>query len=189
MPPPMYESKIGPFSAAVSSAAVGEGDIVVALLSTGTLVLATEINSKTPVLKPIAHTVPIGVTYRQVAVLGSNTVLVIASSEDPTESDYIVVFEVKETGDKAEVVMTGKISVPGADQLMRLNADLRSGVVLVEAVDGAVFQLESLDGASWTAEFLTQLPAPCPWIGSVEIGSDAESLQTVVIGLSDRNRL
>ncbi|KAJ3297896.1 hypothetical protein HDU79_001653 [Rhizoclosmatium sp. JEL0117] len=189
MPPPMYESKIGPFSAAVSSAAVGEGDIVVALLSTGALVLATEINSKTPVLKSIAHTVQIGVTYRQVAVLGSNTVLVIASSEDPTESDYIVVFEVKETGDKAEVVMTGKISVPGADQLMRLNADLRSGVVLVEAVDGAVFQLESLDGASWTAEFLTQLPAPCPWIGSVEIGSDAESLQTVVIGLSDRNRL
>ncbi|ORY52502.1 IKI3-domain-containing protein [Rhizoclosmatium globosum] len=172
---------VTPFRTTVSSAAVGEGDMVVALLSTGTLVLATEINSKTPVLKPIAHTVPIGVTYRQVAVLGSNTVLVVASSEDPTKSDYIVV--------QAEVVMTGKISVPGVDQLMRLNADLRSGVVLVEAVDGAVFQLESLDGASWTAEFLTQLPAPCPWIGSVEIGSDAESLQTVVIGLSDRNRL
>ncbi|KAJ3016298.1 UNVERIFIED_CONTAM: hypothetical protein HDU68_012277 [Siphonaria sp. JEL0065] len=186
MPPPMYETKLGPFDEAISSASVGEDDLVAVLLSNGSIVLAKDINSTKPILTPLGNQPPIGVSYRQIAFHNPSTLLVIASSVDSTSPDHVVYFGISEDG--TTIRDTGKVIVPSSVGLFRLNGDLRSLVSIVEAADGAVYEIENVDG-TWSAEFLTELPTPCPWIGSVEIGTDADSLQTVVIGLSDRNRL
>ncbi|KAJ3136558.1 hypothetical protein HK100_001597 [Physocladia obscura] len=196
MPPPMSETKIGPFPFCVSSVAIGENDILAVLLADNSIYLASNINDQNAsVIRRVKHSLPINgrlSTYRQIVYINPTTILLISSpinmsplSPISSVSDFVVYLELEDiTSNEIEVFRTGIIEdIPGAAEsgIMKLNGNLRNGDVLVES-------MQEINGI-WKANLLAEFPAPCPWIASVVIGSDADSLQTVAIGLSDRNKL
>ncbi|KAJ3242809.1 hypothetical protein HDU78_001127 [Chytriomyces hyalinus] len=186
MPPPMCEYKLGPFDACVSSVSVGEKDSLAVLLADGSIVLTTiQPNS---LLRKLSTAKPSGVSYRQIAFASPNTIMVVASFLDTAKADAVMYFDFvpSESGQEFLLLGEGEVSVPGAEVgIMRLQTDSKNSIV--ETAEGLVSQLQ-LSGGSWSAQILTELPAPCPWIAAVEVGKDYDSLETVVIGLSDRNR-
>ncbi|KAI9351477.1 IKI3 family-domain-containing protein [Obelidium mucronatum] len=182
MPPPMYETKIGPFEAAVNSAAVGEYDLVAVLLSNNSMALVKDINSDKPVTTSIQHEAPLGSLYRQITFHGPSTLMVIVSNSlDSTRGDCVVYFDIDVNSGK--VLDSGKVDLPTSSGLFRLNGDLRSNTLIAEADDGAVYQIENVDGF-WSAEFVTELPAHTARfipLSGVEIEADSMPLDDLNI--------
>ncbi|KAI8609607.1 IKI3 family-domain-containing protein [Chytriomyces sp. MP71] len=187
MPPPMAEFKLGPFSACVESVAVGEADRVAVLLSDGTMVVTEAKEGAT--LRTIRHTRPVGSVYRQITFAGPATLMALETSVDETRADAVVYFDLdlSATEGKVNVLAAGRVAdLPDAARgLLRLHADLRSGVVLLESSGGVVSRLEELETGVWVADEVVTLPATCPWIAPVMV----EDGEVSVLGLSDRNRL
>ncbi|KAJ3384083.1 hypothetical protein HDU84_003206 [Entophlyctis sp. JEL0112] len=190
VPPPMCETKVGPFSSPVASVFVGENEALAVLLADGSINVVYNINdSKAFRIKRVEYTPSENIWIRQIVFSNPSNLLVIASSLDASLPDAVLVLEIKTVSENESVAVTATSridEIPGAEAgLMRLTADLRSANVIVESSNGLVSELFVSDDM-WLPEIITELPVPCPWISSINVGSD---LKTVIVALSTRNRL
>ncbi|RUP46126.1 hypothetical protein BC936DRAFT_147332 [Jimgerdemannia flammicorona] len=80
------------------------------------------------------------------------------------------------------------VSKPFFERIVTLYANATHGDVLVETVEGQILEVD-ISGCEIGATPTLRLPEVCPWIETTRVGSNQDSRETVIIGLSERDKL
>ncbi|KND02563.1 Elongator subunit IKI3 [Spizellomyces punctatus DAOM BR117] len=127
------------------------------------------------------------ITFRQIAWIDAKTLLALAY-DDRVGEDYVVIF----TLDEATMQVCERRdarATNGVRSFVRLHCNVDSGIAVVEAADGRVAYVDCAAEQPFL-HFVPGVPTMCPWISTAELrGSDGQSQQRILIGLSDRNKL